>query len=339
MAGWLASVSRVWGAALGLALAATQAHAGTVTVYSALEEDEIAAYVAAAKKSLADIDLKVLRLSTGDLGARILAESQHPQHDVIWGWSVSNMLDPRIIELLAPLDIPAVQTLPANARATDARWFAATGYMAAFCVNTERLKEKHLPMPKSWADLADPAFKGEVVLPSTVSSGTGYLQTVSILQIMGADKGWEFLKKLDGNVAQYFKSGSKPCKSARTGEYAVGASLAIAAMQSIQEGYPIEMVIPSEGAGYELEASALMKGSPHGPDATRFLSWSLSPEAAAIYANYKEIVTIPGSHPSETLLKAGLPPDVSKLLAPIDFKKSATERDAILAKWQSTIGR
>src|SRR6266567_3548969 len=78
------------------------AQAGPITVYTALEEDEIAEYVAAAKKAIPDVELKVLRLSTGDLGARILAEASNPQHDVIWGWALTNMLDPRITTMLAP---------------------------------------------------------------------------------------------------------------------------------------------------------------------------------------------------------------------------------------------
>ena len=53
--------------------------------------------MAGAKKAMPDIDLKVLRLSTGDLGARILAEAANPQNDVIWAWALTNVLDPRVL--------------------------------------------------------------------------------------------------------------------------------------------------------------------------------------------------------------------------------------------------
>ena len=315
------------------------AQAGPITVYTALEEDEIAEYVAAAKKSVPDVELKVLRLSTGDLGARILAEASNAQHDVIWGWAVTNMMDPRVLALLEPYKAKGSDKLAAQYRAADDKWFAATGYMAAFCVNNERIKAKGLPTPKDWADLLDPKFKGEIVMPNPVSSGTGYLQIVGILQQMGEEKGWKYLKDLDANVAQYIKSGSRPCKAARAGEFAVGTSLAFAAIQSIQEGFPVTMVIPSSGAGFELEASALMASSKNKADAKKFLDWTLSPEAAGIYGKYKEIVTISGVKPAEASTKAGLPADVSKVLLPIDFAKSAKERDAILARWQKDIGR
>src|SRR5437868_8144097 len=328
-----------WQACALSCLLAGAAQAGTVTAYTALEEDEIAEYVAAAKKALPDIELKVLRLSTGDLGARILAEASNPQHDVIWGWAVTNMMDARILALLEPYKAKGADKIASQYRAADDKWFAATGYMAAFCVNNDRLKTKGLPMPKDWADLLDPKFKGEVVMPNPVSSGTGYLQIVGILQQMGEESGWQFLKDLDGNVAQYIKSGSRPCKAARAGEFAVGASLAFAAIQSIDEGLPVTMVIPAKGAGFELEATALMSASKNKPDARRFLDWTLSPEAAGIYGKFKEIVTLSDFKPSASAQTAGLPADVSKALLPIDFARSAKDRDAILARWQKDIGR
>jgi iron(III) transport system substrate-binding protein len=323
----------------GALLLTATARAGTITVYSALEEDEIKDYVAAAKKDMPDVDVKVLRLSTGDLGARILAEAGNPKHDVIWGWALTNMLDPRIAALSESYAAKGMDKLAAAHRAADGKWFATTGYMAAFCVNTEVLKAKNLPMPTSWKDLSNPVYKGEVVMPNPVSSGTGYLQIAAILQSKGNDEGWKFLKTIDGNVAQYIKSGSRPCKAARTGEFAIGTSLAFAAMQSIEEGFPIKMVIPSDGAGYELEASALMAASTNKADAKRFLDWTLTPSASAIYTKYKEIVTIPGAPQSKAAKAAGLPVDLSKLLYPIDFARSAKERADILSAWQKTIGR
>ena len=47
-----------------------------------------------------------------------------------------------------------------------------------------------------------------------------------MLQMKGEEKGWQYLKDLDKNIAQYIKSGSRPCKTAATGEYAIGLSFA-----------------------------------------------------------------------------------------------------------------
>ena len=202
--------------------------------------------------------------------------------------------------------------------------------MAALCVNTERLKQKGLPMPAGWSDLLNPAYKGEVVMPNPSSSGTGYLQVVSILQGMGEEKGWDFLKRLNNNVAQYAKSGSRPCNLASTGEYAIGASSAIVASEAVRQGYPVKMVIPREGAGYELEANGLSATSTHKADAERFLDWTISDSAAKAYREYKEIVGIAGAQPGT---------DLDKTLFPMDFKKSMQTRPQTLARWQRDIER
>lgn len=312
------------------------AQAGEITVYTALEEPEIADYLAAARKDMPDLTVHVLRLSTGDLGARILSEGNHPRYDVIWGWALTNMMDPRVQALLQPYTPKGIDRVPAQFKDPNGKWFAPTGYMAALCVNTDRLKRKHLPMPTGWHDLLNPVYKGEIVMPNPASSGTGYLQIVSILQGLGDQQGWDFLQKLNGNVAQYAKSGSRPCSMASTGEYAIGASSAIVAMEAVRQGYPVKMVIPKEGAGYELEADALVAGAAHPADAKRFLDWTLSDSAAKLYHKYKEIVSIE-SPAVAAEADAGMPTDVKKLLFPMDFTKSMETRPATLARWQKDI--
>lgn len=336
-------VTKGWRQALGAAallmVIGGTARADTITVYTAYEEDEAAAFLAEAKKALPDVEVKLLRLSTGDLAARIIAESGNPQHDVLWGFAVTSMVDPRISGGLEAYKPTGVDAIPARFRDPGDKWFAVTGYMAALCVNKERIAAKGLKMPKSWADLTDPSFKGEVVMPNPASSGTGYIQINSLLQMMGEDKGWAFLDALDKNVAQYIKSGSKPCNAASAGEYAVGASFELRAIKNIAEGFPIAMVIPSEGAGNELEANALVAGSKNKAAAKKFLDWTVSKDAANAYFNWKAIVTIPGGKMPDKFKAAGLPEDVAKVLFPVNFTAAANDRTRIIETWQKKYNR
>ncbi|SFK39708.1 iron(III) transport system substrate-binding protein [Rhodanobacter glycinis] len=319
------------------ALACGWAQAGSITVYTALENDEVSVYLAAARQAMPDLHVHVLRLSTGDLAARLIAESAAPHNDVIWGEALTDMLDPRIEAELAPVTSPNIAKLPSRYRAPDDKWFVATGYLAAFCVNTDALAAQHLPMPTSWADLAKPVYKGQVVMPDPQSSGTGYMIVAAILQGMGADKGWALLKQIAGNVAQFSPSGSSPCKLARTGEFPIGVSFAFTAMQSIRQGFPIRMVIPSSDVAYQLEASAMMKTSANQVDAKRFLDWIASPQAAALYRKYKSIVAMPGAGPTPEQIKDGLPADIAHRLYPMDFKASMENRAATIARWKSDV--
>ncbi|WP_112310395.1 ABC transporter substrate-binding protein [Pseudogemmobacter bohemicus] len=326
-------------AGLALSVAALPAFAGEITVYTALEEDEVAAYLERAAADMPDVTVNVLRLSTGDLGARLIAEAGNPQADVVWGFAVTNMLNPGIYDQLEPYAAKGEEALNQQFRDKDGRWFAPTGYVGAFCVNTERLAQLGAPVPASWADLKNPAYKGEVVMPDPSSSGTGYLQIAAILQGAGEEAGWQLIRDIDPNMAQYTTSGSRPCRMAQAGEFAIGASLSYVAMQGIDEGYPIQMVIPSDYAGFELEANGLMKSTDNPEDAKRFLDWTLSAGAVEAYAARKDLVTIPGVPRSPQAEKAGLPEDLASVLFPMNFAASGETRDAIIAKWRETVGR
>ena len=315
------------------------AGAGTITAYTALEEDDVKVYLEALGREVPDVKVNVLRLSTGDLIARILAEKANPRHDVIWGVAVTSVVDPRILEMAEPYKPKGIDEVKTLFKDPQHRWFATTGYYAGFCVNTEVLKKKNLPMPASWQDLLKPVYKGELVMPNAASSGTGYLQIASILQMKGEEQGWKFLKDLDANMAQYIKSGSRPCRMAAGGEYAIGLSFAFSAVKQIQQGFPIKLVVPSEGAGYEIEVSSLMKTSANKADSKRFLDWLLTPTAARLYGERAELSTVPGSKPPEAVLATGLPADPSTVLFKMDFDWSAKNRDRVLSRWKKEIER
>ena len=322
------------GSVIALGMLSGTACAGSVTVYSALESDEITLYVAAAKKALPDVDVHVLRLSSGDLAARVLAEADAPRNDVIWGMAVTDLLDPRIHALLTPVSGNEIDRLPRAFRGNDHTWFAPTGFLAALCVNREAIAERGLPMPRTWKDLASPRYRGQIAMPDPASSGTGYM-VLSSLSDAGRDaRGMDLVAGMARNVGQITLSGSAPCKLARIGEFPIGVSFAFSAMQSIRQGYPITMVIPSDGTGYELEGSALMKTSPHAEDARRFLAWTASDEAAALYRGFKEIVAVPGSQPTREQQSQGLPANFIAMLPVRDFATAARERAALIARYK-----
>ena len=233
---------------LALVLAAGPVAArDVVVVYTAIENEQITDYMKAITKSLPGIDLKILRLSTGDISARFMAEKDNMQADVIWGVGATNMMifkNAGLLEPYAPKGLERVQPLFRD-RANPPAWVGIDIYMSAFCFNTEVAKKKNLPRPTSWADLTKPVYKGEVVMPNPASSGTGYLSVASILQRMKEAEGWKYLDALDKNIAEYTKSGSKPCKDAANGERAIGISFEYVALKMKKDGDPVDMVLPA----------------------------------------------------------------------------------------------
>lgn len=324
---------------VGFALAPATAQAEQITVYTAYEDDEAAAYLRAAKEDVPELDVNLVRLSTGDLTSRLVAEAGDPKHDVIWGQAVSNLVDPRVLATLEPYFPDSIDRIPDRFRDGAGRWFATTGYMTVLCVNHERLAARGLPMPRSWADLARPVYRGEVGMPDPTTSGTGYIQVVSILQDKGERGGWDSLRALDRNVARYEQSGSRPCNEAAAGRYAVGVSLAERALRNIGDRRPITMVIPSEGAGNELEGNALVASSRRKDAARRFLDWTTSERALSEYYKWKAIVTARGGFMPVAFKRAGLPADVSTVMFKMDYVAASRERAAILARWSQEFRR
>jgi iron(III) transport system substrate-binding protein len=205
--------------------------------------------------------------------------------------------------------------------------------------NTKVLEEKNMPMPKGWNDLLDPVYKGALIMPNPASSGTGFLQVASLLVLLDPDyknkpieqnKAWDFLKELDKNMGQYIKSGSKPAKLTAAGEYAVGASFAFVYSSLKKKGSPVALVMPEEGAGFELETNALLKGAKHEAAAKKFLDWAISESAMKEYAKFKLGVTYPG-----IAGPADLPALDTIKLAPMDFPWQSQNRAKILEVWQN----
>lgn len=316
----------------------TAAAKSTVVIYTSLENEEVVEYLKLAKNDLPDLDIKAIRLSTGELGARMLAEKDNPQADCIWGWAVTNMEEFIPKGMIKSYKPNGWEKIPANFKDPDGYWTAIDLYAAAFVINTKVRDAKNLPMPKGWNDLLNPAYKGMLIMPNPASSGTGFLQVASLLEMMDPDyktkpveqnKAWDFLKELDKNMGQYIKSGSKPAKLTAAGEYGVGCSFAFIYSSLKKKGFPVAMVLPEEGAGFELEANALLTGAKNEGAAKQFLNWAISKKAMTGYAKFKLGVTYPGIKGP-----ADLPSLDSIKLAPMDFPWQSKNRSKILEVWQ-----
>jgi iron(III) transport system substrate-binding protein len=314
-----------------LAFMAGHALAAELLVYTALEDDQIPRYIKSFKEAHPDIEVKFVRDSTGIVTAKLLAEKDNPQADVIWGLSGVSLMQLKQAGLLAPYT-PAdgAKVAPAfKDAATPPDWFGIDAWMTGFCVNTVELTNKKLPMPASYADLVKPEYKGTIVMPNPASSGTGFLTVSAILQLLGEEQGWAYLDQLDSNIIAYTHSGSKPCKLAGTGEAVIGVSFGYRGLTQKKKGEPIETVFPKEGSGWDLEANALVKKADIKPEAKLFLDWALSMAAMKEYAQSFAVT----GYPTGTPVPEGYPTDPAKQMINNDFDWAARNRDRILAEW------
>ncbi|MCL1847404.1 MAG: putative 2-aminoethylphosphonate ABC transporter substrate-binding protein [Coriobacteriia bacterium] len=315
--------------------ASDEAVKGSITVYTALEDEQVTEYLAVFNAQYPDIKVNVVRDSTGIITARLLAEKDNPQADLVWGTAASSMMvldDQNMLEPYAPKGIERILPQFKSDKAVPT-WVGIDAWETAFIVNTEELAKLGLTVSdiQDYDDLLNPALAGHIVMSNPASSGTGFLTVSGVLQMNGktSEAGWDYLTALHQNVDQYVHSGSKPAKMAAAGECVIGISFGYAGISQKAKGAPVETIFPASGSGWDMEANALMKKSQINPAALTFLDWAISDEAMDLYKVNYPIIATGGNGTYEGYEIA----DPLKQLIDNDFVWAANNRDDILNKW------
>ena len=313
---------------------AQKADSGEITVYTALEDEQVSDYLAKFNETYPDITVNVVRESTGIITAKLIAEKDNPQADLVWGTAASSMMVLDDMGALEPYESEGCDRILPQFKSDKEvpTWVGIDAWETAFVVNTEELKKLGMEPEeiKSYEDLLDPRLKGQIVMSNPNSSGTGFLTVSAILQLKGKDSeaGWDYLDQLHENIAQYVHSGSKPAKMAASGECAVGISFGYAGISQRDKGAPVEVIFPEEGSGWDLEANALMKKEEINPAAYTFLDWAISDEAMDLYRVNYPIVTVENTGTYE-----GYDSNPLDQLIDNDFSWAAENRENILNEW------
>lgn len=320
-------------AAVGvLALTGTAGAATKLTVYTALENEQLDPYKKAFEADNPGITIQWVRDSTGIVTAKLLAEKENPQADIVWGLAASSLmiLDSQgMLASYAPKGLENIKDSFRDAKNPPA-WVGIDAWMAAICFNTVEAEKKKLPKPESWADLLKPEYKGQIVMPNPASSGTGFLSVSGWLQMMGENAGWEYMDKLDQNMAVYTHSGSKPCRMAAAGEYPIGISIAYTGAAQKTKGAPIDVILAKEGTGWDMEATAIIKGTKNMEAAKALADWAVTKKANELYNNYYAVAAYKGVKKDIP----NYPADAEeKMLKNNDFTWASLNRDKILTEW------
>ncbi len=302
-----------------------------LTVYTALENDQLQPFKTAIEKAIPGVEVAWVRDSTGVITARFLAEKDNPRADAIIGLAATSIIvfeKEGLLETYKPAGADALKPVFRDS-AEPYTWTGMDGYLGVICYNTVEAGKVGATPPKAWKDLLDAKYKDKLVMPHPASSGTGYLMVGAWLQMMGEAEGWKFMDALHQNIAVYTHSGSAPCVQAARGERVAGIALDMRGASEKTKGAPLEVIIPAEGTGWEMEAAAVVKGSKNLDLAKKLLDWIASKEANELYAQTYAVVALPGAEK----LPPNYPADAEKKLIKNDFGWMAANRAKILAEW------
>jgi iron(III) transport system substrate-binding protein len=287
------------------------------------------------------IDVAMTRKSSGETFAQIKAEASNPRGDVWWGGTGDPHLQAAEEGLTAEYKSPLLSELHpwAVKQAEQADYKTVAIYTGAlgFGYNTELLAEKGLPVPECWEDLTKEDYRGEIQIANPNSSGTSYTTLATLVQIFSEEKAFDLLKAMHANVNQYTKSGSAPIKAAARGETTIGITFMHDMVTQVVEGFPVEIVAPCEGTGYEIGSMSIIKGGPNPESAQKFYDFALKADVQEL-AEQAQAYQVPSNKNAEPPDQA---PDLSKLkLIDYDFAKygSSDERKRLLKRWDDEVG-
>ena len=318
------------GVVLGLAVPAA-AQKTQLNIYTSLENDQLAPFKAAIEAAVPGAEVVWTRDSTGVITARFLAEKDNPRADLVLGHAATALLMFEKAGLLETYKPAGVDGLKEAFRDNSApyTWTGQDAYLGVICFNTAEAGKANIKAPGSWKDLLNPAYKGKLVMPHPASSGTGYLMVGAWLQMMGEAEGWKFMDALHENMAVYTHSGSAPCVQAAKGERVAGVALDMRGASEKTKGAPLDVIIPAEGTGWEMEAVGIVKGTKKLELAKKVADWAATKGANELYSKTYAVVAMPGvvNYPPN------YPADAEKKMIKNNFVWMAENRTRILAEW------
>jgi len=312
---------------------------GALVMYCGVQEEWCRAMTTAFERETG-IKVSMTRKSAGEVFAQIKAEAANPRADIWWGGTGDPHMQAAEEGLTEAYKSPkmselqdwAVRQWEQSKQRTVGIYSGALG----FGYNTELAKSNNAGEPKCWADLLKAEMKDEVQVADPNSSGTAYTLLATIVQLMGEDKGFEYLKALHKNINQYTKSGAAPAKAMALGETTAGIAFMHDIMTQVADKAPIKIVAPCEGTGYEIGSMSIIKGAKNLDSAKKFYDWALTPAAQKLGAETKQF-QVPSNKSTP------IPPEAPKLaeikLINFDFAKygSSEERKRLLSKWDNEV--
>lgn len=280
------------------------------------------------------IKIEALSMSTGSALAKLQAEDGKTTADIWFGGGVDSYLNARDLGYLEPYKSPELDAINPQYCDKDGHFSGLALVPAGFIVNNDILKEKGLEAPKTWEDLADPKYKGEVMMANPAISGTNYAIVSGLIQAWGEEKAWDYFKKLNENVEFYAKGGGEPLEKVAAGEFAIGIVAITGGTYAAGDTNPTSVVYPEDLIPWTPAPIAIFKASENKEAAKVFIDWYLSKEGQENLREADARIMARDDVEAPELMSEL---DKSKL---IDFNLElmGSERNAILERWGALVG-
>lgn len=281
------------------------------------------------------IKVEFLDMSSGEVLARAEAEGGKPMADVWFGGGLDSFIAAKNKGLLEKYESKEISAIPAEYRDKDSYWYGVSLVMVGFMTNTEILKQKGLPAPRTWTELKDSKYKGELLIANPSISGTNYAMLSCILQTKGQDEGWKYFTELSRNVLFFSKRGGEPPNKVAAGEAAIAIVPISGEFFALKNKAPVELYFPEDGIPWVPAGLAIFKNAQNTANAKAFVDWALSLKGQKVISEADPRVMVREDVPVPAIMK-----EFSKdKLMKVNLEAFGTERKATLDAWDEKIGK
>lgn len=280
------------------------------------------------------IKVEYVEISTGKALAQLQAENGNTTADVWFGGGVDSYISASGLGYLEQYVSPEAEAINPAYRDANGYWTGLALVPAGFLVNNDVLAEKNLEIPKTWEELADPKYKGEIIMASPAISGTQYAILNGTLQAYGEEKGWDVWSRINDNVDFYAQGGGEPGPKCAAGEFGVAVLAMTGSTFAMENEYPVTAVYPEDMIPWTPAPIAIFKNSANKEAAKVFVDYFLSKEGQEALREADARVMARGD---VAVPEAIGNVDTGKLINQ-DVLLFGSQREDILAKWAEMVG-
>lgn len=215
------------------------------------------------------IAVDVISAGSGVVIKRLQSEKDRPQGDLVWG--ISRSLLQTNAQYFDSYASEHKGAIPAEFRDPQDRWIGTNLHLLVVLQNTKSIPEAQ--GPKTWEDLLQARFKGNVAFTDPANSGSAYSNVTMLVDLWGGgNPGWGKVEQLLGN-ARILNRSALVFQGVGNGEYGLGISLEYAGYLWASNGAPVQVVYPADGTIAQMEGVAIIKGGPNTAAARRFVDY------------------------------------------------------------------
>jgi iron(III) transport system substrate-binding protein len=316
--------------AAGLALApAAHAVEGRLLVYTSQPNTDAQATIDAFKAKFPRVDISFVRDGTPRIMAKLQAEiaAGQVQADVLLIADSVTMEGLKRDNRLLAHERADVSAYPAGLHDRDKTWFSTKLITTGIVYNTRAAMK-----PTSWLDLAKPEARGQLVMPSPLTSGAAMIHAVTLTRNLAG--GWGYYEQLQKNGAIAAGGNGDVLRQVATGEKMYGFIVDFMPIREKARGAPVEFVVPSEGLSAVTEPVAILRGT-RNPDAARaFVDFLISREGQELARRQGYVPAHPDVAPPD-----GFPPRASMRLMAFDAAQALTDEAANRRRFVDIFGQ